>query len=406
MVMMGEASGARFWTPRLMVGAVLLCGVWNQPISADEVLTLTGDNPNVGFVDNVGIAQNWQILGNDTGFQVRDLTSGTLRPFFIQSEARTDSLVVDNLGRVGLGTGSPQRELHLAQSGATTIRMEGLAFNSVPAQTYDVRAGFFGFLLTDLTADDNGSINPFVIKPGAPGDSLFVAPNGSVGIGTGDPNNTGAVTGVGKFFNVRADGGSAATGVCNGVFQGTFGAQNHLVHLNGPVNQKIMRLQCSSGFFGLHVLNDTVTTKAVSDVISIKMANGNVGLKVQNPAHPLQLASGAHVTSGGVFTNASSRDVKNRIRPITSDQARETVRALQPVGYRYNEEPDEDYVGFIAEDVPELVATKDRKSLAPMDVVAVLTKVVQDQDRKLEEQRAINQALMERLAKLEQKLAE
>jgi hypothetical protein len=36
-------------------------------------------------------------------------------------------------------------------------------------------------------------------------------------------------------------------------------------------------------------------------------------------------------------------------------------------------------VGFIAEDVPALVARKDRKSLSPMDIVAVLTKVVQEQ---------------------------
>ena len=36
-------------------------------------------------------------------------------------------------------------------------------------------------------------------------------------------------------------------------------------------------------------------------------------------------------------------------------------------------------MGFIAEDVPDLVATKDRKGLSPMDIVAVLTKVLQEQ---------------------------
>jgi hypothetical protein len=35
--------------------------------------------------------------------------------------------------------------------------------------------------------------------------------------------------------------------------------------------------------------------------------------------------------------------------------------------------------------VPELVATKDRKGLAPMDIVAVLTKVVQEQQKTIEE---------------------
>jgi hypothetical protein len=42
-------------------------------------------------------------------------------------------------------------------------------------------------------------------------------------------------------------------------------------------------------------------------------------------------------------------------------------------------------VGFIAEDVPELVATKDKKGMSSMDVVAVLTKVVQDQQKTIAE---------------------
>nr|MBC8182317.1 hypothetical protein [candidate division KSB1 bacterium] len=34
-----------------------------------------------------------------------------------------------------------------------------------------------------------------------------------------------------------------------------------------------------------------------------------------------------------------------------------------------------------AEDVPELVSTSDRKGLSPMDIVAVLTKVAQEQQK-------------------------
>jgi TolA-binding protein len=39
-----------------------------------------------------------------------------------------------------------------------------------------------------------------------------------------------------------------------------------------------------------------------------------------------------------------------------------------------------------ARDVPDLVATKDRKGLSPMDIVAVLTKVVQEKSKVIEEQ--------------------
>ncbi|HEX6641186.1 MAG TPA: hypothetical protein VF215_08730, partial [Thermoanaerobaculia bacterium] len=58
--------------------------------------------------------------------------------------------------------------------------------------------------------------------------------------------------------------------------------------------------------------------------------------------------------------------------------------------------PAEMNVGFIAEEVPDLVATADRKGLSSMDVVAVLTKVMQEQQRTIED-------LQTRLQQLEQK---
>ena len=50
---------------------------------------------------------------------------------------------------------------------------------------------------------------------------------------------------------------------------------------------------------------------------------------------------------------------------------------MEPVHYNYKNDLQESYVGFIAEDVPGLVATSDRKGLSAMDIVAVLTKVMQ-----------------------------
>ncbi len=61
--------------------------------------------------------------------------------------------------------------------------------------------------------------------------------------------------------------------------------------------------------------------------------------------------------------------------------------------FEYKASPGEEQLGFIAEDVPELVASSDRKGLAPMDVVAVLTKVVQEQQKTIEELRARLDAL-------------
>jgi hypothetical protein len=64
----------------------------------------------------------------------------------------------------------------------------------------------------------------------------------------------------------------------------------------------------------------------------------------------------------------------------------ETLAALAPVTFKYKID-DEAHVGFIAEDVPDLVATNGRKGLSAMDIVAVLAKVVQQQQAQLADQR-------------------
>jgi hypothetical protein len=61
-------------------------------------------------------------------------------------------------------------------------------------------------------------------------------------------------------------------------------------------------------------------------------------------------------------------------------------------------------VGFVAEEVPDLVSTKDRKGLSPMDSVAVLTKVMQEQQRTMQEQQKMISTLKEELNELKGKV--
>jgi len=143
----------------------------------------------------------------------------------------------------------------------------------------------------------------------------------------------------------------------------------------------------SSGETGyiMHNRASTLTIGAGSqDRITIDR-EGNVGIGVSRPSHPLAMASGAHVTAGGVWTNSSSRLKKENIAALSEGQAMAALAELEPVLFNYRNEQHEDYVGFIAEDVPALVASRDRETLSTMDIVAVLTKVVQSQQQKIEE---------------------
>jgi hypothetical protein len=128
--------------------------------------------------------------------------------------------------------------------------------------------------------------------------------------------------------------------------------------------------------------------------------SGQVGFGIA-PSYPLHMASGAHVTAGGNWIDASSRDYKDDIAELGADAAVKTLAGLNPVTFKYKTGEDERHVGFIAEDVPELVATKDRKGMSPMDVVAVLTKVVKEQQEAIQEQQQANQELLKKLTHLE-----
>jgi len=91
------------------------------------------------------------------------------------------------------------------------------------------------------------------------------------------------------------------------------------------------------------------------------------------------------VNTGGVvtatqFVNSSSRELKANIAELSGSEAIATLENLNPVKFNYKADSDKNlHIGFIAEDVPDLVATSDRKGLSAMDIVAVLTKALQEQ---------------------------
>jgi hypothetical protein len=105
----------------------------------------------------------------------------------------------------------------------------------------------------------------------------------------------------------------------------------------------------------------------------------------------------------GVFSIASSQAYKERIEQLRPEKAIETLKHLNPVEFSYRTTPADRHTGFISEEVPESMTAKERKAVSPMDIVAVLTKVVQEQQGLIKDLQRKNDALEQRLLALETK---
>lgn len=335
-------------------------------------------------------ANDWRFVANDSSsgggnhFSIVDSTGSTI-PLRVMAGAPSYSVVVASSGRIGARTSTPVLDFHIASGDTPAVRFEQTSAQGWTAQTWDMAGNESNFFVRDTTG---GSKLPFRIRPGAPTSSIDIAASGNVGIGTASPSNKLQVAGgmiaiqhIGATKSSPAVAGYVRFMDMNGDQFGWFGdgsnASNFMTLYAGPTH-------------GL-------TLYAGGAVILSAPASGNLGLGgLTAPLYPLHHSNGAYLSAGGVWTNASSRALKTDIQTLESKAAQEAFQALEPVTFTYKSDPSERFVGFIAEDVPDLVATRDHEGLSPMDVVAVLTKVLRDQEKRIDE---LNQRVNELEAK-------
>ena len=129
-----------------------------------------------------------------------------------------------------------------------------------------------------------------------------------------------------------------------------------------------------------------------------------MGISDTSPTHLLDVGTSGAYCNGGAWVNGSSIEYKENIQSVGLDEAIDTLKDLKPIKYNYKENKEEEYLGFIAEEVPELVAMNERNGLHTMDVVTILTKVVQNQQQEIkvlkQEQKKYKELLI-RIEKLE-----
>lgn len=396
----------------LIVITTLAVDLNRNSVHAQNV-TISDPFPTVTF-DDTDDSFQWSIFAFNLSFDIFDGSSG-VTPFSIRPGAPQASFFLDSAGSIGLGTVSPQRHLHLRNDDTPAIRLEQTDA-IFPAQTFDIGADSVGFFISDPTANTF----PVNVAPAAPDYSLCVGSNGNIGLGTKTPQtlidgSKSAVTGNEALFRFAVSDDSVGR-----------------LELNNATSTDglfIPRIQGRSGSSNAALINDGLITNdtGTNPVIVYNAAKTAGGAVVNRPlvvyrnnnAALVTFAANGNITATN-FITASSRSLKDKIVNLDSARASDALRQLTPVEYVYKDDPTSDLrVGFIAEDVPEIIAEPERKSVPVMDVVALVTRVVKDQQQTIEDQKATiarqqqelnavseqQKATNERLARLEKLLA-
>ncbi len=154
--------------------------------------------------------------------------------------------------------------------------------------------------------------------------------------------------------------------------------------------------------------SNILTIKNNGAFSSVYIGVGNNRESPTNPTYVMQFsnANNAYLTGTGIWTSTSSKKYKEHIRPLSSYDAQKALDDLNPVTFNYRVSPDRKNVGFIAEEVPALVAMNDRKTLSALDIVAVLTQTVKDQEEQIQIQNQRFENIQKRILELKNKLGE
>jgi hypothetical protein len=192
---------------------------------------------------------------------------------------------VTSSGRLGLGTAIPVQEVHITDTTEPGIRFEQTGGS---LHAWDLRANQLGFYLVDL---ETFRI-PFEVSADAPEGALFVESDGSVGIGTRDPD---------ELLHIRSN---AADSDAFALFEAT-----------GSGSDAAFRLRQN----GVTPTTWEFRNQEDSGRLNIGIAGGNTPLKIDNAANNNLLKLGRNgkpdevIVTGKLVVNNSQMNVPDYV---------------------------------------------------------------------------------------------
>jgi hypothetical protein len=221
------------------------------------------------------------------------------------------------------------------------------------------------------------------------------ATNNWVGIGTSSPNAT-LDLGIGNKKIKVTEQNITETYIEGG------GVRLKNIYASGGWARAIVKYQDSSevdyfhlgGFGDGQSLDYVYLGPAWNNNYQVWESNGDVGIGTSSPSHPLEMGSGAHVTTGGVWTDASDIKLKTNINYIYP-YGLEDIMNLKPTMFDYKN-GEKNSLGFIAQDIyeiiPEAISStiddngNETMGVKMVSITATLTKAIQEQQAIIESQ--------------------
>jgi len=349
-----------------------------------DTLRLKENNLRIKFEDTSGAgfaSTDWQLTANELAsgglnkFSIEDITAATV-PLTVEGGARSNSLYVDSIGRVGFRTATPVLDLHVNTGNTPALRLEQNNSSGFTAQTWDVAGNEASFFVRDVTG---GSLLPLRIRPGAPSNSVDIGPGG-VAIGHSAPAAT---------LHVQRNDASGSTQV---LIQNT----------EGPVMaRRLLDMQNNGGVRMRMQDNVTGTVWAYQNIGTNFMIDANAG------ANEFTLTTSGNLTISGILSQNSDRDLKTAVKPVDPEEVLDRLAALPISTWAYKADKDPArHMGPMAQDFAAAFALgADERRLAPGDVGGVALAAIQALHLKLQRREAELAALHARNADLFARLA-
>jgi len=354
-----------------------------------DTLRLKENNLRIHFDDTSVSASfpsnDWRLVANDTSnggankFSIEDATAGRT-PFTVEASAPSNSLYVEDGGRVGFGTNTPIVNLHVKEGNSPTLRLEQDGSSGFTPQTWDVAGNEANFFIRDAT---NGSKLPLQIKPSAPTASIFVAADGDVGIGSASPDAQlhlrDTVSPVGLVIENAAAGAAEWSALVNST--------------GDLVLRDTSTTDTAYTFGGDGSMTVTVPGGFGADTIFNLEANGNL-------------------TITGALTDSSDVNRKENISDVDSSEILEKVANL-PVKYWSYKGEDVTHIGPMAQDFyssfelgqgDKNISKPDADGVALASIKALYEAGLAKQ-KEIDELKAANSNLEERLNDLEKMIS-